>query len=59
MNGKVSKMLHKMNANDNRTKKIWGTLTDNQRNKIRSVYKEKGPGPAVVEMTKQIGNIKD
>lgn len=59
MNGKVSKMLRKMNANDSRSKKIWETLTEPQRAKIRSVYLEKGPGPAVVEMMKQIGNIRD
>lgn len=57
MNGKVSKMLKKMKSDDKTSKKMFQSLTSNQKGKIRAVFRTKGPGPAVVEFGKQLGNI--
>ena len=57
MNGKVSKMLRKMSANDKRSKKLYLSLTAEQKSRVRAVYDPKDPGKAVIELMKQTGHI--
>ena len=57
MNGKVSKMLKKMELNDKRSKKAWTGLTPDQRGRIRSVFKIDGPNKALIQFGKELGNI--
>ena len=39
MNGKMAKMLRKMNATDNMAKRLWGSLNWIQRGKVRAAFK--------------------
>lgn len=61
MNGKVSKMLRKLNANDTRTKKIYQSLTPDQKGRVRAAYTANpdNPGKALVVLMKEMGNIAD
>jgi hypothetical protein len=59
MNGKVSKMLRRLNANDKRSKRLYQDLEPEQKGRIRAAYKANpdNPGKALVAMMKELGNI--
>jgi hypothetical protein len=59
MNGKVSKMLHRMNAEDKRSKRLYQSLTPDQKGRVRAAYNANrdNPGKALVVLMKEIGNI--
>ena len=38
MNGRIAKMLRKMQANDKRSKRLWNSLTSEQRSKVTATY---------------------
>lgn len=58
MNGKVSKMLKKMQANDKRSKRLYQTMTPDQKGSVRAVFEKDGVNKALIEMMKHTGNIK-
>ena len=58
MNGKVSKMLKKMQANDKRSKRLYQTLTPDQKGRVRAAFEKDGENKALIEMMKYIGNIR-
>jgi len=39
MNGKISTMLRQMNSNSKKDKRIWNSLTKNEKGKVRRYFK--------------------
>ena len=63
MNGKAARMLRRMNANDKKSKRLWKSLTQQQRGRVFATYnsyenKLEGAKEAVVTLVEVLSGRK-